>query len=79
MIIPVHWISIKHAPNSFFDTGLADLGFSTTVLHDACTTKDLSWNKTSIPAQIVHRTIMASLQGTFAKVISADEFIKSNQ
>jgi nicotinamidase-related amidase len=98
-------VSIKHAPNSFFDTGLADelmknhidhltvcgmmthmcidttvraardLGFSTTVLHDACTTKDLSWDKTSIPAQIVHRTIMASLQGTFAKVISADEFI----
>jgi len=99
-------VFVKHVPNSFFDTGLADeltneridhitvcgmmshmcidttvraardLGLTTTVLHDACTTKDLSWGETVIPAQIVHNTIMASLQGTFAQVLSTEEFFK---
>ena len=98
-------IFIKHAPNSFFDTGLADellqkeiqhlvicgmmshmcidttvraakdYGFTLTVLEDACTTKDLVWNGVTIPAQTVHNTIMASLNGTFANVIKTDDFI----
>lgn len=100
-------VFVKHVPNSFFDTGLADelakkqidhitvcgmmshmcidttvraardFGLTTTVLHDACTTKDLKWGQTMIPAQIVHNTIMASLHGIFANVISAEEFLKS--
>jgi hypothetical protein len=52
-----------------------DFGFTTTVLHDACTTKDLVWDQTVIPAETVHKTFMASLQGIFAKVVSADEFL----
>lgn len=99
-------VFIKHVPNAFFDTGLADeltaklidhlivcgmmshmcidttvraardLGFTTTVLHDACTTMELAWKKTTIPAPIVHATIMASLQGTFAQVLTWNEFIE---
>ncbi len=98
-------VFVKHAPNSFFDTGLADeltkkmidhiivcgmmshmcidttvraaqdFGLTTTVLHDACTTKDLVWKKITIPAPIVHDTIMASLHGIFANVISTEEFL----
>ena len=52
-----------------------DLGFSVTVLEDACTTKDLSWNSTVIPAQTVHGTMMAALNGTFADVITTQAYL----
>ena len=98
-------VFVKHVPNSFFDTGLADeltkkqidhiivcgmmshmcidttvraaqdFGLTTTVLHDACATKDLVWKKATIPAPVVHDTIMASLHGIFANVISTEEFL----
>jgi nicotinamidase-related amidase len=104
--LPGEMVFIKHVPNSFFDTGLADeleknhidhiticgmmshmcidttvraardLGLTVTVLHDACTTKDLNWDNSLIPAVTVHNTIMASLQGIFAQVLSVDEFFE---
>jgi nicotinamidase-related amidase len=51
------------------------LGYSVCVLEDACATKDLVWNGETIPADIVHKTFMASLRGTFAEVIRQDEII----
>jgi len=54
-----------------------DYGFSVTVLEDACATKDLSWNGTVIPAQTVHGTIMASLNGTFADVVTTEVYLAS--
>lgn len=102
--LPGEKIFVKHAPNSFFDTGLADellqkqieqitvcgmmshmcidttvraardFGFVATVIHDACTTKDLVWEQTVIPAETVHSTFMASLRGTFANVISTKDY-----
>ncbi|AGK96102.1 cysteine hydrolase family protein [Clostridium pasteurianum] len=53
-----------------------DLGFLVTVLEDACTTKDLLWHGTAIPAQIVHNTFMASLNGVFAQVMQTDKFLE---
>ncbi|SHO52938.1 cysteine hydrolase family protein [Anaerocolumna xylanovorans] len=51
-----------------------DYGFSVTVLEDACTTMDLVLkNGAVIPAETVHNTFMASLNGTFAKVLQADD------
>lgn len=44
------------------------LGFSVLLAEDACTTKDLIWNDELIPAETVHRTMMAALSGTFAQV-----------
>jgi nicotinamidase-related amidase len=52
-----------------------DFGFSVTVLEDACTTKDLVWRDTVIPAETAHETIMASLNGVFAQVLRTDKFI----
>lgn len=102
-------VFIKHTPNAFFGTGLADelrrnyihnivicgmmthmcidttvraardLGFSTTLLEDACTTKDLSWNGISVPAAIVQNIFMSSINGSFAQVIRTDEFLKRNK
>lgn len=100
-------VIIKHAPNAFLRTNLADElrkqgisnlvicgmmshmcidttvrasmdnGFTVTLLDDACATKDLIWDEYKIDAQTVHKTIMASLSGVFAKVIKTDTFIKN--
>ena len=46
--------------------------YETLLLHDACTTKDLSWDGAILPAESVHRAFMASLQGMFARVIGTE-------
>ena len=48
------------------------LGYDVLLLHDACTTKDLSWNGTTTPAATVHNVFMASLQGTFAELVDTN-------
>jgi nicotinamidase-related amidase len=52
-----------------------DLGFSVTLLEDACTTKDLEWDGERIPAITVHGAFMAALDGTFARVIRTEEYL----
>jgi nicotinamidase-related amidase len=47
------------------------------LLSDACTTKDLLWENEKIMAENIHKTFMASLQGTFAKIIKTNE-LKNN-
>lgn len=54
-----------------------DLGFSVLLAEDACTTKKLIWGETEIPAQTVHQTIMASLNGTFARVLTTKDLLES--
>jgi nicotinamidase-related amidase len=58
-----------------------DLGFSCTVLHDACATKNLEFNNNPIQAQNVHHAFLAALQPTYANVISVRELLQttSNQ
>ncbi len=100
-------VFVKHAPNSFYKTGLAeellkqqinhlvicgmmshmcvdttvraakDYEFSVTLIDDACTTKDLSWKENIIPAATVHDTMMASINGVFATVVTADNYLNS--
>ncbi|MDR1461313.1 MAG: cysteine hydrolase [Campylobacteraceae bacterium] len=50
-----------------------DYLYDVLVINDACTTKDLVWEDEKILAENVHKTFMASLQGTFAKIINVDE------
>lgn len=50
-------------------------GYKVLLLSDACATKDLVWNNAIIPANTVHATFMASLQGTFADVINTKELL----
>lgn len=57
----------------------SDLGFFCTVIHDACATKELEWNGYHIRSNEVHHSIMASLQGLFADVISTQDFIRKNE
>jgi len=51
-----------------------DYGFECVVLYDACATKTLSFNGKSIPAEQVHGSFLAALSGTYAKVISIEQF-----
>jgi len=52
-----------------------DLGYSCTVIHDACATRDLKFGDTIIKAADVHASTLASLK-SFAKVVSVEEYIK---
>lgn len=54
-----------------------DLGFACTVLHDACATRDLQFNGTSVPAALVQAAFLAGLSGTYANLASVDEWMKS--
>lgn len=54
-----------------------DLGFSCTVLHDACGTRNLEFNNTLIPAQNVHHAFLAALQPTYANVLSVREWLQT--
>lgn len=53
-----------------------DLGFSCTVLHDACATRQLEFNHTIIPALNVHYAFLAALQPAYAAVLSTDDYLQ---
>jgi nicotinamidase-related amidase len=53
----------------------ADLGFTCTVIHDACATKSLEFAGRTIPAPDVHGAFMAALGAAYAQVVSLDEFL----
>jgi len=54
-----------------------DAGFTCTVLHDACATKNLEFNSMIIPAQSVHNAFLAALQPLYANVISVKDLLQS--
>lgn len=53
----------------------SDLGFSCTLIEDACATKDLEFRGSLVPAANVHRAFMAALHAAYAKVMTAEEFL----
>jgi nicotinamidase-related amidase len=53
----------------------ADLGFEVVVLHDACATRPLKFGSTTVPAEMVHATALAAIQGSYGKVIGVDEWL----
>lgn len=50
-------------------------GYDVTLIEDACTTKNLEFMGKKVDAETVHIVSMAALNGTFAKVISLDEYM----
>lgn len=52
------------------------LNFTVLLAEDACTTKELIWNETPIPASTVHQTMMAALSGTFAQVEKTETIMR---
>jgi nicotinamidase-related amidase len=53
-----------------------DLGFTCTVIHDACACRQLEFNQTVIPAQSVHYAFLAALQPGYATVLGSDAFLQ---
>ncbi|MEE1923470.1 cysteine hydrolase family protein [Pseudomonas sp. 148P] len=53
----------------------ADLGYAVSVLHDACATRDLEFNGTTVPAAQAHAAYMASLAFAYAQVLSTAEWL----
>ena len=51
----------------------ADAGFTVTLAHDACATRDQSFGGVTVPAVQVHAAFLAALNGAYAKVVSADD------
>jgi nicotinamidase-related amidase len=52
-----------------------DLGYSCTLISDACATRDLAFNDQKVKAAHVQIAFMAALNGTFAQVISTNQFL----
>jgi len=50
-----------------------DLGFACLLAHDACATRGLSFGSVAVPAEHVHASHTAALQGIFCKVLSTGE------
>lgn len=55
----------------------SNYGYKMTVLHDCCTTKSLTFQNTTIDAITVHKAFMASFEGFFAQVCTAQEYLDS--
>jgi nicotinamidase-related amidase len=56
----------------------ADLGFDVTVVDDACATRTLAFDGVEVPARLVHAAALAAMQGTYATVVSTDEWLARN-
>ncbi len=55
----------------------ADFGFRCVVVHDACATRELTFQGALIPAAQVHGAFMAALSPLYARVLSQEEFLAS--
>lgn len=55
----------------------ADLGYATTVLHDACATHAQEFAGQQIAAEQVHAAFMAALAFAYARVASTDQYLAS--
>jgi nicotinamidase-related amidase len=52
-----------------------DLGFSCTVIHDACAAKQLEFHQAIIPMLNVHYAFLAALYPTYANILSSEEYL----
>lgn len=55
----------------------ADLGFTTSVAHDACAAPSLTFAEREVAAADVHAAFLAALSGGYARVASAEELAGS--
>ena len=67
--------SMSHMCTHGISRAAVDLGYATTVIHDACATLDLEFNGVKVPAAQVHAAFMAALAFGYAPVISTAEFL----
>ena len=54
----------------------ADLGYATTIVEDACATRDLEFNGQTVPAAQVHAAYMSALAFAYGKVVTTSELLE---
>lgn len=52
-----------------------DFGYTATVLHDACATRDLEFGGRTVPAAEVHTAFMAALASSYASVVTTSAYL----
>ena len=52
----------------------ADLGFQVLLAEDACATRDLNYDETLIPAELVHKAFLAALK-SYGRVMKSEEVL----
>lgn len=55
-----------------------DLGFETTLIEDACATRDLSYEGKVVPAEQVHYAFVSALDSMYCAVTSTEDFLQKN-
>ena len=55
-----------------------DMGYASTVLHDACATLDLEFGDVTVPAAHVHATMMAAFAFGYGTVKSTQEYLSAD-
>ena len=55
----------------------ADLGFECIVVGDACATRDLEFDGTTVKAADVHASTLATLDRTYAKVVDTETYLRN--
>lgn len=56
-----------------------DLGYETTLIEDACATRDLSYDGNVVPAEQVHYAFVGALDGMYAEITSTDDFLAARK
>ena len=51
-------------------------GFESTLIEDACTTRDLVYQDKVVPADQVHYAFVSALNGRYAKIVSTENFLQ---
>ena len=70
--------SMSHMCVDGITRAAADFGYTVTVIHDACASRDLEFNGITVPAAQVHAAFMSALGFAYASVISTDEFLAAS-
>jgi nicotinamidase-related amidase len=55
-----------------------DLGYETTLIEDACATRELSYQGKVVPAEQVHYAFVGALNGMYCAVTSTEDFLQQN-
>ncbi|MFK3971948.1 cysteine hydrolase family protein [Pseudomonas sp. NPDC087358] len=67
--------SMSHVCIDATTRAAADFGYTVKVIHDACASRDLEFNGSTVPAAQVHAAFMSALGFAYAQVISTDTLL----
>ena len=54
----------------------SDFGYKTSVVQDACATRDLEYNGVTVPAASVHAAMMSALGFAYATIVDTDAYVQ---